>query len=346
MAQKLSNYNYSYPPELVAQSPLAERGASRMMALTRSDETIRHHRFFELFSLLNSGDLLVVNDTSVLPSRLFARKPTGGSVEILLVRRLEGGQWAALLSPIRGLQVGMRLNIFSRELQASTDFAVTLVSLEPEDFRICFDTKEEEDKVLSMHGEMPLPPYIGRSKPNDEDRRRYQTCFAKNPGAVAAPTAGLHFSEDFKKKLEAEGVGWSAVTLHVGPGTFLPVRVEDIEAHRMHTEWYEIPQLTLEKIEACKAGGGKVTAVGTTSLRALETWARSGETRGWTDLFVRPGFEFRIVDRLLTNFHQPRSTLLMLVSAFAGRKFILRAYEEAIRERYRLFSYGDCMLIL
>lgn len=346
MSNQLKDYDYSFPPELVAQEPLPERDASRMLVLSDAGEKFHHSQFRHFPEMLRPGDLVVINDTSVLAVRLFAQKPTGGKVEIFLLRSVGPGEWSVFLSPTRGLQKGMRLPLFSRETQRLLPFEVTLSSLLPDDFRVVFDSPEQERQVLAEHGEMPLPPYIERSAPRGEDRVRYQTCFARQPGAVAAPTAGLHFTDSTLHSLRKRGIVCAAVTLHVGAGTFLPVKTENVAEHRMHEEWYQLSDETCRALQACRERKGRVLAVGTTTLRALESWATEGQRSGWTRLFIRPGFRFQVVDLLLTNFHQPKSTLLMLVSAFAGRENILRAYQEAIRERYRLFSYGDCMLII
>lgn len=345
MSEKLTDYQYEYPEELVAQEPLAKRDASRMMVLSSQRKTIRHSCFADLPEFMSEGDLLVVNDTSVMPSRLWAQKPTGGKVEFLLIRSTGPLEWTVLLSPARGLKEGMELELFSREKDSALPIKITVTSLDPDDFRVCFPTEEAQHQALSHYGEMPLPPYIKREGPLEKDRERYQTIYAQRTGAVAAPTAGLHFTEKMRGMLRERGVHWSSVTLHVGPGTFLPVKTEDIENHVMHEEWYEIPEDTLNAIEECKSKGKRVVAVGTTTLRALESWAMTQKTQGWTNLFIRPGFHFQTVDSLLTNFHQPQSTLLILVAALAGRDFILNAYGEAISQCYRLFSYGDCMLV-
>ncbi|MFO1463939.1 MAG: tRNA preQ1(34) S-adenosylmethionine ribosyltransferase-isomerase QueA [bacterium] len=346
MSERLSDYDFQFPPQLVAQEPLAEREGSRMMVLERSAHGLSHARFQDLPRYLRPGDLVVANDTAVLASRLFARKATGGVVEVFLLRPRAALEWEVFLSPTRGLREGLRLPLFSRVPTHCDPPHITIASLREGEFRVRFDSPQEERAALESWGEMPLPPYIERSSPRPEDRERYQTVFAKNPGAVAAPTAGLHFTPEMRDRLSAQGVAWATVTLHVGAGTFLPVKCEEIQSHRMHCEAYEVPAETVAAIRRCREAGGRVLAVGTTSLRALESWALSGRTRGETDLFIRPGFRFQVVDCLLTNFHQPKSTLLMLVSALAGREFILRAYREAIAAQYRLFSYGDCMLIL
>lgn len=346
MTENIRDYDYSFPEELVAQEPPAERGASRMMVLRRAAGGVEHARFAELPRYLRPGDLVVANDTSVLACRLFARKPTGGKVEVFLLRSTGSLEWSVFLSPARGLTEGQRLPLFSRSGEAGPGIAVQLVSLQEGEFRVRFDSEADERLAFERLGEMPLPPYIARSAPRAADRERYQTVFARRAGAVAAPTAGLHFTAAMRERLREAGAEWATITLHVGAGTFLPVKTDNIAEHKMHAEHYEISEETLAALRRCRERGGRVLAVGTTSLRALESWALTGRTAGETELFVRPGFEFRCVDLLLTNFHQPKSTLLMLVSALAGREFILRAYREAIEREYRLFSYGDCMLIL
>jgi len=345
MTETLQDYDYSFPPELVAQSPLAERDASRMLLVPRSGSRLEHSRFCALPDHLKEGDLLVVNDTSVRACRLYAQKPTGGKVEVFLLRPVESLCWEVFLSPARGLKEGMSLEVFSRAEGRATGIYLEVRSLVPEKFQVRFSSLAEQARVLASYGEMPLPPYIERSAPLKADRARYQTVFASQEGAVAAPTAGLHFSPEVLKRLRDKGVGLASLTLHVGAGTFLPVKTERIEDHVMHEEWYRIPEATLQSLQECRARGSRIVAVGTTSLRALEAWAEGQRATGWTRLFIRPGFPFRVVDALLTNFHQPKSTLLMLVSAFAGRERIAEAYREAIQHQYRLFSYGDCMLI-
>lgn len=345
MSEVLSDYDYSFPPEAVAQRPLADRSASRMMVLTASKRSWCHDRFLSLPGWLNRGDLLVINNTSVLPCRLFARKKTGGRVEILLLRKVESKLWQVWLRPGGGVREGDRLWLFSRLDPAQGSLAVTVQSLGPGETRIMFDSEPDAATAMTQWGEMPLPPYIKRPLPQPDDVRRYQTVFAKEPGAVAAPTAGLHFTSDIFSRLERKGIRIAEVTLHVGIGTFAPVRVERIDRHVMHHEFYAIPEPTRRALRRCREGGGRVVAVGTTALRAMESWAQSGKPSGWTDLFIRPGYQPRVVQDLLTNFHQPKSTLLMLVATWAGRKFVLQAYSEAIAAGYRLFSYGDCMLI-
>jgi S-adenosylmethionine:tRNA ribosyltransferase-isomerase len=338
MSARLSDYDYQLPQELIAQRPLQRREDSRMMVLHRAAQTIEQRQFRELKMFLQPDDLLVLNDTRVLPARRFS---DDGAIEFLFLERLDLAHWKCLVKPGRKMRVGETAkieNVTLRVEQITTD-GERIVAL-------------DEDVDLYTGGSMPLPPYIRR--PSDEkDAARYQTVFAHEAGAVAAPTAGLHFTTEILNEIPH-----SFVTLHVGPGTFLPVRSEEIAEHRMHAERFSISQRAADKINKAQ----RVVAVGTTVVRVLETAALGTQLRklsrvkftrpqiqprsGKTDLFIYPPFEFRLVDALLTNFHLPRSTLLMLVSAFAGREFLLRAYKQAIRERYRFYSYGDCMLIL
>ena len=330
MSTRLSDYDYVLPRELIAQHPLEHRHDSRMMILHRAEQKIEHRRFRELKTFLQLGDLLVLNDTRVLAARRFS---DDGAVEFLFLERLGPAQWKCMVTPGRKMRVGATATI--------DDVCLQVEEITAEGERI---VKFEKDLDVYAGGSMPLPPYLDR--PSDEtDARRYQTVFARQSGAVAAPTAGLHFTSDILSEIPH-----TFVTLHVGPGTFLPVRSENIVEHRMHAERFSISPEAADKINNAK----RIVAVGTTAMRVLETATRNSKliTRqikpqsGETNLFIYPPFTFRIVDALLTNFHLPRSTLLMLVSAFAGREFILRAYEEAVRDRYRFYSYGDCMLIL
>lgn len=345
MSNRLADYDFEFPQDLIAQEPLERRDASRMMVLSSRQESVRHAVFQDLPEFLNRGDLVVVNDTSVLASRLYVQKPTGGRVEVFLTKSLGDLEWAVFFSPLRGLKEGMWLQLFSRERNQILSREIQVSSLAREDFRIRFKNVSQEREALEFLGEMPLPPYIKRARPRPQDRERYQTVFCRQPGAVAAPTAGLHFTATMQKVLRDREIHWASLTLHVGPGTFLPVKVKDIREHSMHSEYYEIPPETQRALVDCRQRGGRVLAVGTTTLRALESLALTGQAKGWADLFIRPGFSFQWTDSLLTNFHQPQSTLLILVVALAGKDFILRAYREALGKRYRLFSYGDCMLI-
>jgi S-adenosylmethionine:tRNA ribosyltransferase-isomerase len=334
---QLSDFHYELPPELIAQRPTARRGDSRLLHLPARG-AVDDRRFADVLGLLQPGDLLVFNDTRVLPARLFGVKETGGRVEILIERlAAEDLAWAhvrASKSPRPGglIRVGGRtLRVEGREDD--------LFRLRAEGFAFA--------DLMQAHGHMPLPPYIQRA---DEalDHERYQTVYAARPGAVAAPTAGLHFDQSMLAALAARGIESARVTLHVGAGTFQPVREQDLDLHRMHSEWLEVDRAAVEAVARTRARGGRVVAVGTTSVRSLETAAAAGELapyRGDTRLFIRPGYRFRVVDLLLTNFHLPQSTLLMLVSAFAGHERIMAAYRHAVAQRYRFFSYGDAMLL-
>lgn len=341
----LADYDFPLPDELIAQEPPAERGASRLLLVDRAAGTISHRRFAELPELLAPGDLLVRNETRVIPARLIGRKESGGLIELLLVEPVEGEEtlWRCMTRSAKPARPGCRL-AFAGDLRGE------VVADLGEGWRsVLFTCRDEFLAHLESAGEMPLPPYIARP-PRDADRERYQTIFAGEPGAVAAPTAGLHFTTATFSALAARGIDSCGLTLHVGPGTFLPVRAERLDDHRMHAERYEIPAATAAAVNRAKGEGRRVVAVGTTSTRALESAVDAHGVvqggRGATELFIRPGHRFQAVDALLTNFHLPRSTLLVLVSAFAGRDLILAAYREAVAEKYRFFSYGDCMLIL
>jgi S-adenosylmethionine:tRNA ribosyltransferase-isomerase len=332
-------FTYDLPEELIAQHPLAERRASRLLCLDRHSGAVAHRKFADLPGLLEPGDLLVFNDTRVIPARLYAHKPSGGRVEILLERLLPGDRCLAQLrvskKPAPGssllLDGGGELEIVKR---VAPFYELAL-------------RKGRLVDVLEEQGHMPLPPYIARED-QALDRDRYQTVYASQPGAVAAPTAGLHFDDELLHAIDVRGVSRAFVTLHVGAGTFQPVRAENIEDHEMHAEYLEVSQAVCDAVAETRARGGRVIAVGTTCVRSLETAAAGGELRpfaGDSRLFIYPGYQFRVVDALITNFHLPESTLLMLVSALASRDTIMAAYGEAVRERYRFFSYGDAMLI-
>ena len=326
MSKRLSDYAYDLPRELIAQRPLERREDSRMMVLYRARHAIEHRQFRELKTFLGAGDLLVLNDTRVLPAR---RLSDDGAVELLFLERVGQKRWKSLVKPGRKMRVGATAKIdnITLRIEEITDGGERIVAL---------------DKEVDLHagGSMPLPPYINRAS-DEKDTARYQTVFGDAPGAIAAPTAGLHFTEEILGEIPH-----TFVTLHVGPGTFLPVRSENITDHCMHAERFSISQEAATKINSAS----RIIAVGTTTVRTLESATQAGgeivAQERTTDLFIYPPYRFRVVDVLLTNFHLPHSTLLMLVSAFAGREFLLRAYEEAIRERYRFYSYGDCMLIL
>jgi len=337
----LSDFDFSLPPELVAQHPAPERSASRLLDGTGLEPVDRIFR--TLPSLLREGDLLVFNDTQVVKARLFGEKPTGGKLELLVERVLQGQEVVAHMKVSKKPPVGTVLDMVG-------GFRATLLGRWPDDngalFRFSFESGAAEDPyaLMARCGHVPLPPYITHTDSAD-DERRYQTVFARVPGAVAAPTAALHFDEALLAEMAARGIQRANVTLHVGAGTFQPVKMENIAEHTMHAERYQVPAATQQAIAECKARGGRVVAVGTTTVRTLESWAASGEAEGDTRIFITPGFRFRHVDLLVTNFHLPKSTLMMLVSAFAGYERVMGLYAHAIRERYRFFSYGDSMLL-
>jgi len=337
---RLDQFDFDLPPELIAQHPPQRRGQSRLLYLNGSDGALRDLVFQDLSALLAPGDLLVLNDTRVVKARLFGEKTTGGKVDLLIERILDSRRALVLLRASHAPRPGAVLRI------AGT-IPARVLERRGELYVLEFDDSDTVLEVLERVGSVPLPPYITR--PTDlEDAARYQTVYANAPGAVAAPTAGLHFDQAQLDALRRFGVELAFLTLHVGAGTFQPVRVSDIEEHRMHSELYQLPEATVQAVARAQCRGGRIVAVGTTTLRALESAASTGTLRsggGETDIFIRPGFRFRAVDRLITNFHLPRSTLLMLVCAFAGRDKTLRAYRHAIGQRYRFFSYGDAMLI-
>jgi S-adenosylmethionine:tRNA ribosyltransferase-isomerase len=333
-----ADYHYELPPELIAQEPAPERGASRLLALDGATGEVRDLRFPDVVGLLRPGDLLVRNDTRVLPARIHGRKSTGGRVEILVERITGERTFVAHVRSSKGARPG---HVIALPLDA------VATVLGPHDDLVEIELDRPVGAYFEAHGEMPLPPYIRRAA-GATDRERYQTVYAREPGAVAAPTAGLHFDAATFDALAARGVEVANVTLHVGAGTFQPVREADLTKHRMHAEWLRVPPETVAAVEATRARGGRVVAIGTTVVRSLETAARAGTLspyEGDTQLFIYPGFRWRVVDALITNFHLPESTLLMLVSAFAGRDNVLAAYAHAVRERYRFFSYGDAMFV-
>jgi S-adenosylmethionine:tRNA ribosyltransferase-isomerase len=339
----VSLFDYELPPERIAQQPLAERDASRLLVLDRKTGSIRHQVFRDLPDLLDPDDLVVANRSRVFPARLLGRREGGGAAEVMLVRDRKDGTWDALLRPGRRLREGARIRVaddLSIEVLDSSEGAVRQVRLE---------SPEEVSAALDRHGHVPLPPYIHRED-RPEDRDRYQTIYARETGSVAAPTAGLHFTPPVRARLAERGVQWSELVLHVGPGTFRPVEVDRVEDHTVDAERFELPPETAEAIARSRSAGRRVVSVGTTTTRVLESaLGPEGDLRaggGETGLVIFPGFHFRAVDALLTNFHLPRSSLLLLVSAFAGRERILAAYAEAIRAGYRFYSYGDAMLIL
>ena len=333
-----ADFRFDLPPELIAQHPVAERPASRLLHLDRATGAIADRGFRDLPDLLRPGDLLVLNDTRVIPARLWGRKETGGRVEVLVERVLGESEALAHVRASKSPKPGS-------ELWFEDDVRARVAGREADLFRLVFDRPLMP--FLESRGHMPLPPYITREDAA-LDVERYQTVYAEKPGAVAAPTAGLHFDETLLSTLTAKGVLQARVTLHVGAGTFQPVRVDDIREHRMHAEWLRVPAEVVEAVNSTRERGGRVVAVGTTVVRSLETAALGGTLQayeGETDIFITPGFRFRVVDALITNFHLPESTLLMLVSAFAGHETIMRAYRHAVEQRYRFFSYGDAMFI-
>ena len=339
-ALKKSDFHFELPSELIAQAPLAERSASRLLVVPPGDQPYGDRQVRDLPDYLRAGDLLVFNDTRVIPARLHGSKDSGGRVEILLERLTGAHEVLAQVGASKSPKPGGRIT-----LDEGTELEV--LGREGEFYRLRFLTDEPLEKVLLRAGRMPLPPYIQREA-SSADLERYQTVFARHAGAVAAPTAGLHFDQPLLAALEAKGVNFGHVTLHVGAGTFQPMRVESVHEHTMHSEWLNVGADLCQQVARTRAAGGRVVAVGTTVVRALETASQSGELKpyaGETNIFIFPGYRFRSVDALVTNFHLPQSTLLMLVSAFAGRERILAAYEHAVRQRYRFFSYGDAMLL-
>jgi len=333
-----ADFHFDLPPELIAQQPVPERPASRLLHLHRETGALADRRFRDLPDLLRPGDLLVLNDTRVIPARLWGRKETGGRVEVLVERVLGECEALAHVRASKSPKPGS-------ELWFEDDARARVAGREADLFHLIFDRPLMP--FLESRGHMPLPPYITRED-GALDVERYQTVYAEKPGAVAAPTAGLHFDAALLATLAEKGVEQARVTLHVGAGTFQPVRVDDIREHRMHAEWLRVPSETVAAVNRTRERGGRVVAVGTTVVRSLETAARGGTLQaheGETDIFITPGFRFRVVDALITNFHLPESTLLMLVSAFAGHATIMRAYRHAVEQRYRFFSYGDAMFI-
>ncbi|WP_062104576.1 tRNA preQ1(34) S-adenosylmethionine ribosyltransferase-isomerase QueA [Bacillus niameyensis] len=342
---KLDSFDFELPEELIAQVPLENRTSSRLMILNKKTGEILHESFNHILDYLQEGDCIVLNDTKVLPARLFGIKvDTGAKVEILLLKQLnEDASWETLVKPAKRIKIGTKISFGNGELTA-----------------VCTKEMDHGGRVFEFHyegifyevldrlGKMPLPPYI---KTQLEDQDRYQTVYAKEPGSAAAPTAGLHFTEELLHEIESKGIHIAYITLHVGLGTFRPVNVEDIETHEMHSEFYRMTEDTAVLLNEVKHRGGRIISVGTTSTRTLETIAsqndgqfRSGS--GWTDIFIYPGYEFKAINGMITNFHLPKSTLIMLVSALAGREHVLQAYNEAVQQRYRFFSFGDAMLII
>lgn len=339
---KVEDFDFHLPEELIAQTPLENRSESRLMVLDKEDGSIDHLQFKNIVDLLDEGDCLVLNDTRVLPARLFGQKEeTGANIEVLLLKQEEGDQWETLVKPAKRVKVGTEIVFGDGKLKA------TCVGTKDHGGRIMqFAYDGIFYEVLEELGEMPLPPYI-RERLEEQDR--YQTVYAKERGSAAAPTAGLHFTEELLEELKAKGVHIAFITLHVGLGTFRPVSVDSIEDHDMHSEFYQISEGTARLLNDVRDKGGRIITVGTTSTRTLETIAskhdRFVEENGWTNIFIYPGYEFKGIDGLITNFHLPKSTLIMLVSAFAGQEHVLKAYETAVQEKYRFFSFGDAMFL-
>lgn len=339
---KLEDFVYDLPEELIAQTPVEPRDSSRLLVLNRADGTIEHKHFYDVVDYLNAGDVLVINHTKVLPARLWAHRESGAVIEVLLVQQVDLHHWKALVRPGRKARPGEKL-IFKEGL-----LTAEVMDVVEEGMRLIrFDYEGNFMAILDELGTMPLPPYIHEKL---EDQSRYQCVYAKDPGSAAAPTAGLHFTEELLDKIRAKGVTVAEVLLNVGLGTFRPVKVENIEDHEMHSEYYEIDEATAQIINDCRARGGRVISVGTTSTRTLETVSTEDGIvhagSGWTQKFIYPGYHYKAVDSLITNFHLPGSTLMMLVSAFATREQIMQAYATAVEEKYRFFSFGDAMLII
>ena len=338
---KVSDFNYELPEELIAQTPIEKRDESRLMVLDRQKQTIEHKKFKDIINYLEPGDVLVRNNTKVIPARLYGKKETGANVEFLLLNNIEGDIWECIVRPGNKLHVGVKVIFGDGILKAEI-----LETMPGGTRKVKFEYKGIFNEILDKIGLMPLPPYIHEQL---KEKDRYQTVYAKYNGSAAAPTAGLHFTPELLKKIEEKGVIIANVTLHVGIGTFRPVKEETVEAHQMHSEHFYIKKEDVEKINNAKENGKRVIAVGTTSCRVLETIAdesgKVSETEGDTQIFIYPGYKFKCLDGLITNFHLPESTLLMLVSALAGKDYIMNAYNEAVKEKYRFFSFGDAMFI-
>lgn len=340
---KISDFSFELPDELIARYPQEQRSASRLLTVNSDAKKIEHRQFTDIVDSLSAGDLLVFNDTRVIPARLLGEKISGGKVEVLVERLLDEHRVLAHVRSNRSPKAGA-------EMLLEGNVKVTMLARHDALFELKFEHEETVLELLEAYGHMPLPPYIDRPD-ESSDKERYQTVYNREPGAVAAPTAGLHFDDDILERLKNKGVNFAYVTLHVGAGTFQPVRVEDINDHVMHSEYAQVSQETCQSIKDTKAQGGRVVAVGTTSVRSLESAANASKNEyiapffDDTDIFIYPGYQFKVVDSLITNFHLPESTLIMLVSAFAGRELIMDAYQQAINEKYRFFSYGDAMLL-
>ncbi len=343
---QLKDFDYNLPEELIAQFPAQKRDMSRMLVLNRQDKSLLHKHFYDITDILDKNDFLVFNNTKVIPARLYARKETGALIEVLLAREIEKDIWIALIRPSKRVKEGLILKV-------SEELSVEVLSKIDDKWRLRLLYEGNIFEILNRAGNIPLPPYIERKLTDGEykklDFERYQTVYAEKEGAVAAPTAGLHFTPEIIKKLENKRVSHCFVTLNVGLGTFKPVKCDNILEHKMDAEAFEITKEAADLINDAKAKGKNIVAVGTTSVRTLETtmnkYGKIKPCKDTSELFIYPGYEFKIVDKLITNFHLPKSTLLMLVSAFAGKDYIFKAYEEAVKNKYRFYSYGDCMLI-
>ncbi|MGL5149521.1 MAG: tRNA preQ1(34) S-adenosylmethionine ribosyltransferase-isomerase QueA [Clostridium sp.] len=339
---QVKDFDFYLPEELIAQHPLEKRDSSRLMVLNKETGEIEHKRFHDIIEYLKAGDTLVLNNTRVMPARLIGEKEgTGGKIEFLLLKRIEGDKWECLAKPGKSAKIGRVFTFGNGDLKA------TVVDILEEGNRVIeFSYKGIFEEVLDALGEMPLPPYITERL---EDRERYQTVYSKEQGSAAAPTAGLHFTPELLSEIKAKGINIAYLTLHVGLGTFRPVKVETIDAHHMHSEFYQLDKENADIINNTKKNGGRIISVGTTSTRTLETIGdENGEVKeqsGWTEIFIYPGYKFKVVDNLITNFHLPESTLIMLVSALAGKENVMNAYNEAVKEKYRFFSFGDSMFI-
>ncbi|GAB2919454.1 tRNA preQ1(34) S-adenosylmethionine ribosyltransferase-isomerase QueA [Rheinheimera gaetbuli] len=339
---QVKDFSFELPEQLIARFPKAERSSSRLLALDKRSGDLSHHTFKDLADLLQPGDLLVFNNTKVIPARLFGQKASGGKVEVLVERMLDGKRFLAHVRASKAPKPGT-------ELILEGSAKVVMQQRHDELFELEVIGDEPVLDMLERLGHMPLPPYIDRPD-NEEDKARYQTVYNEKPGAVAAPTAGLHFDQPLLDKLQQKGIEFAYITLHVGAGTFQPVRVDNVLEHKMHAEYIEVPQQVVDAVAACKARGNNVVAVGTTSVRSLESAAQQGggnlvAYNGDTQIFIYPGYEFKVIDALITNFHLPESTLIMLVSAFSSRDYVMNAYKTAIAEQYRFYSYGDAMFI-
>ena len=345
MSTYKSDYHFDLPEHLIAQHPLPDRSASRLLCLDRSSGAISHGQFTDLLELVKPNDVLVFNNTRVIPARMYGQKPTGGQLEILVERIVSSHQALVHMRSSRSPKPGTKVEVYNKD-RSAVEGDVVVIGREGALFLVEAE-QEAITALIERCGHMPLPPYIDRGE-EQADLERYQTVYAKKEGAVAAPTAGLHFTPELLLALKDKGVAFAEVTLHVGAGTFQPVKEDDIRAHTMHTEWFEVSEEVVSVVEAAKRVGGRVIAVGTTSVRSLESASLGGRLQamqGDTEIFIYPGFEFKTVDALITNFHLPESTLIMLVSALATRESVLAAYDEAVRNEYRFFSYGDAMFI-